>query len=126
MSLLLPCPRNAAYLPASHALSLVFSFADFRRPTEWTARSAKLVAGTLILIALLAVVTTGTSPSSRSDAAGTSTLRQPVLLHQTVSSLANLSSTEREWQRSWEALGFQLQLADDERCRATRAARAST
>ena len=63
-------------------------------------------------------MTTGTSPSSRSDAAGTSTLRQPVLLHQTVSSLANLSSTEREWQRSWEALGFQLQLADDERCRA--------
>ena len=49
--------------------------------------------------------------------AGAVRLRQPVVLHQTVSSMASLSAAERAWRQSWEDLGFQLQLSDDARCR---------
>ena len=103
----------------SAALTEVFSPCSvpqsFRRSPDWTARSARLVAGTLGTILLLGIATLpATQPVT--DAA-TVALRHHVALHQTVSSIVNLSDTERKWQTSWEALGFHLRLADDERCR---------
>ena len=43
-------------------------------------------------------------------------LLQPVLLHQTMPTL-NLTAGELAWQSTWTALGFQVRLADNARCR---------
>lgn len=80
----------------------------------------RLLACTLSALLLICVVTL---PGGAGDAPnGAVSLQRGVLLHQTVSSLRNLSASEAEWQRSWVSLGFQLRVADDERARADIAA----
>lgn len=86
-------------------------------PSGRCARSIKLFAGALGLILLLAVVTLAVPASDGVPRDVSSMLRVPVLLHQTVQSRANLTERESAWQRSWVDLGFQLQLADNARCR---------
>jgi hypothetical protein len=90
----------------------------WRRPPEWTNRSARLVAGTLIALLLLGLCSS-VGPGQQQQLGGSETfvLRSPVWLHQTVSSLENVTATEREWRATWERLGFIPQLADDARCR---------
>ena len=81
---------------------------------DWTSRSTRLLGCVLGLLLLLAVAAVPRSPEL--PQAQTAMLREPVLLHQTVPSF-NLSRDEVDWRTSWERLGFQLQIADDARCR---------
>ena len=106
--------REVLPAPSYRITPLHLRFEPFRRSPEWSLHSAKLVAGTLDSLLLLAVFTL---PNSSTNSRGAVRLRRPMMLHQTVSSTMNLSVTERKWRQSWEELGFQLQISDDARCR---------
>ena len=44
-------------------------------------------------------------------------LHSRILLHQTVRSFHDVTTSELEWRHSWEVLGFVVRLANDSRCR---------
>ena len=104
-------------------------FARLSKVPEWNQRSARLLACMLGALALLAcgvavpsyhpdaAAATVAALAAEAPAAGASPrLKRPVLLHQTLPTLA-LTPQMIEWRQSWERLGFLPRLADNDGCR---------
>ena len=87
--------------------------------SDWTERSSKMFA--IALGSLLLLLCT-TNMSYWGSGANVPSQQEPklhsrILLHQTVRSFHDVTTSELEWRHSWEVLGFVVRLANDSRCR---------